>query len=60
MAPSRSKNTIVVGSAPWMVQERRTALDLVMSDAEDFSLLVRKDLEWLNEHMSEIFKPGNL
>jgi hypothetical protein len=57
---ARSKNTLPCGSAPWIVQERRSAMDMVMSDAEDFSFLVRKDLEWLNEHMSEVFNPSNL
>lgn len=58
MTSNRPKNTIVAGSAQWIVQERRSALDMVMSDAEDFSMLVREEMEWLNEHMAQIFQPN--
>jgi hypothetical protein len=58
MASLRSK--LPAGSAPWIVAERRHADELIAEQAEEFSYSVRNDLDWLNEHMAEIFAPGNL
>jgi hypothetical protein len=53
MAVVRSK--LPVGSAPWIVSERKQADELVTQEAEEFGYSVRNELEWLNEHMAEIF-----
>ncbi|KIW07872.1 uncharacterized protein PV09_01786 [Verruconis gallopava] len=58
MATTRMK--IPVGSAPWLIQERRQANELVEMEAEEFSYSVRNEMEWLNEHMSDIFSASNL
>jgi hypothetical protein len=58
MGSLRSK--LPVGSAPWIVTERRHADEMITEQAEDFSYSVRNDLDWLNEHMADIFAPGNL
>jgi hypothetical protein len=58
MATMRTK--VPVGSAPWIVSESRQAAEIIAQDAEEFSYSVRNEMEWLNEHMAEIFAPGNL
>ncbi|KAF2001838.1 hypothetical protein P154DRAFT_463278 [Amniculicola lignicola CBS 123094] len=54
MAPTRSKAS-AIGSAQWILDERHQANDLVQQEVEDFGFCVRNELEWLNEHMAEIF-----
>ena len=44
-----------VGSAQWVEDERENATQLVAQEAEEFSYSVRNELEWLNEHMADIF-----
>ena len=58
MAAVRSK--LPVGSAPWIVSERRQADELVEQEAEEFGYSVRNEMEWLNEHMAEIFSSTQL
>lgn len=58
MAAVRTK--IPVGSAPWLVQERRHADELVDAETEEFGYVVRNEMDWLNEHMGEIFSSNNL
>ena len=54
MAAARSKAT-AIGSAPWVLEERQHANELASQELEDFGFSVRNELEWLNEHMVEIF-----
>ncbi|KAF1969569.1 hypothetical protein BU23DRAFT_513017 [Bimuria novae-zelandiae CBS 107.79] len=54
MAAARSK-VPPIGSAHWVLDERKQADDLVSQEIEDFGFSVRNELEWLNEHMAEIF-----
>jgi hypothetical protein len=54
MAVSRTKAP-AVGSAEWVLEERQYSQDLVAQELEDFGFSVRNELEWLNEHMSDIF-----
>ncbi|KAJ4360595.1 uncharacterized protein N0V89_001161 [Didymosphaeria variabile] len=54
MAAARSK-VPAIGSAHWVLDERKQADDLVSQEVEDFGFSVRNELEWLNEHMAEIF-----
>ncbi|RDI89592.1 Benzoate 4-monooxygenase [Venturia inaequalis] len=49
-----------VGSAPWIVSERRQANDLVDQEVEEFEYSVRNEMEWLNEHMHDIFAGNNM
>jgi hypothetical protein len=58
MASIRAR--IPTGSAPWIVSESRQASEIIAQDVEEFSYSVCNDMEWLNEHMAEIFAPGNL
>ena len=43
-----------IGSAGWILEERHQSNDAVAQELEDFSYAVRNELEWLNEHMSDI------
>ena len=54
MAASKSK-TAPIGSTPWIQTEREQAGQFVDQEVEEFSFSVRNELEWLNEHMGEIF-----
>ncbi|KAF2262697.1 hypothetical protein CC78DRAFT_618276 [Lojkania enalia] len=54
MAAARSK-TPAIGSAPWILDERHQSNDLVAQELEDFGFSVRNELEWLNEHMADVF-----
>ena len=44
-----------VGSSGWTQNEREQADEFVGQEVEEFSFSVRNELEWLNEHMSDIF-----
>lgn len=46
---------VQVGSADWITEERASALNVAQSEAEEFSFSVRNDLDWLNEHMADVF-----
>lgn len=54
MAATRTK-VPAIGSAQWVLDERKQADDLVAQELEDFGFSVRNELEWLNEHMADIF-----
>ncbi|KZM27899.1 uncharacterized protein EKO05_0005813 [Ascochyta rabiei] len=54
MTAARSK-VPAIGSAQWILEERHQSNDLVSQELEDFGFSVRNELEWLNEHMTEIF-----
>jgi hypothetical protein len=44
-----------IGSAGWILEERHQSNDLVSQELEDFGFSVRNELEWLNEHMADVF-----
>ena len=54
MAAARSK-VPAIGSAQWILEERHQSNDLVAQELEDFGFSVRNELEWLNEHMTDVF-----
>ncbi|KAJ4371545.1 hypothetical protein N0V83_004764 [Neocucurbitaria cava] len=51
---ARSK-ALAIGAPGWVLEERHQSNDLVAQELEDFGFSVRNELEWLNEHMSDIF-----
>ena len=59
MAASRAK-AATVGSAQWVQGERDHAGGLVEQEVEEFSYSVRNELEWLNEHMADIFSNNHM
>ncbi|KAK3358594.1 hypothetical protein B0T24DRAFT_126388 [Lasiosphaeria ovina] len=49
-----------VGSAAWAAEERSAALGIAESEIEEFSFAARNELDWLNEHMAEIFSENQV
>lgn len=60
MATTKTKQRIQVGSAPWIAEERSSADAIINAESEEFGFSVRNDLEWLNEHMAEIFSENQM
>lgn len=60
MATMRANARLQVGSTSWIAEERSSALQLAEGEAEDFTFLARNDVEWLNEHMAEIFSKNQV
>ena len=53
MAP-RSK-IAPVGSSQWVQNERDQATEFVDMEVDEFSYAAQNEMDWLNEHMAEIF-----
>lgn len=49
-----------VGSTAWCADERLSALDITRSEVEEFEFSARNELEWLNEHMTDIFSENEM
>jgi hypothetical protein len=60
MATMRANPRLQVGSAPWIAEERASALQIAEAEAEEFTFSARNEVEWLNEHMAEIFSENNV
>ncbi|KAI9672299.1 MAG: hypothetical protein M1831_002115 [Alyxoria varia] len=60
MAAARARAQAPVGSSKWVYDERKQADDIVQQEAEEFAFSARNDMDWLNEHMAEIFARGQL
>jgi hypothetical protein len=54
MAAARAK-AANIGSAQWVQKEREQGEEFVEQELEEFGYSVRNEMEWLNEHMAEIF-----
>lgn len=52
--PPRFK-TVPVGSSQWVQNERQQAAEFVDIEVEEFGYAAQNEMEWLNEHMAEIF-----
>ena len=57
---ARSKVQLPVGSVQWIQDENRQIAQFLTQEAEDFSLSARNEIEWLNEHMAEIFSKNQV
>ncbi|KAF4554340.1 Inner centromere protein-related protein pic1-like protein [Elsinoe fawcettii] len=60
MAAAKSRSQPNIGSAQWIEGERSHAKQLFDEDVEEFGYAARRELEWLNEHMAEIFSKQQL
>lgn len=49
-----------IGAAPWIAEERTTALNIAQSEVEEFMFSAKNELDWLNEHMAEIFSENQM
>ncbi|KAL9078170.1 MAG: hypothetical protein Q9157_002928, partial [Trypethelium eluteriae] len=59
MATLRSKAP-QIGSSRWILNEREQAQNFIDQEIEEFTYAAKNDLEWLNEHMAEIFSNNQL
>jgi hypothetical protein len=60
MAATRANQRLQVGSQPWIAEERASALQVAQTETEEFIFSARNDVEWLNEHMAEIFNENHV
>ncbi|KAK0645527.1 hypothetical protein B0T16DRAFT_330274 [Cercophora newfieldiana] len=51
---------LAVGSAAWIAEERNAATSMADSEIEEFSFAARNEMDWLNEHMAEIFSQNQM
>jgi hypothetical protein len=58
MATAKAKAP--VGSAQWIQNERDQADLFVQQEVEEFGYSVRNELEWLNEHMGDVFSSASM
>lgn len=49
-----------IGSASWISAEKENALQLLQNEKEEVVFPAQHQLEWLNEHMAEIFSKSNV
>lgn len=60
MAASRIQSKMQVASSPWVAEERAQALQIAEAEAEEFTFSARNEMDWLNEHMAEVFSNNQL
>jgi len=49
-----------VGTSPWIAAEKENALQLLQNEKEEVIYPAQHQLEWLNEHIAEIFSKSHL
>ena len=59
MAAIRSRAQLPVGSAQWINDENDQAAQFCAQETEDFTFSARNEVEWLNEHMMDIFSKNH-
>lgn len=60
MTSVRGKGQPAIGSARWVYDERDVAQQFIDQEVEEFAFSARTELEWLNEHMSDMFSNNQL
>lgn len=55
-----SKSQNPVGSSEWIAAEKENVQSLVDQELEEVEYPARHEMEWLNEHMAEIFRGNQL
>ena len=60
MAAIRGRGTVQVGSAAWIGDENAQIAHHCEQELEDFGFSARNELEWLNEHMADVFSKENM
>lgn len=48
-----------VGSAAWIAAEKENVLDILRTEKEELIFPAQHELEWLNEHMNDIFSSSH-
>jgi hypothetical protein len=60
MAATGARVRKPVGSAAWIATEKENFQQLVNQEMEEVEYPVRHEMDWLNEHMAEIFSNNQL
>ncbi len=60
MAVLRPKGQPPVGSMDWISHEREQVTQFADQENEDFAFSARNEVDWLNEHMAEIFNKNQV
>jgi hypothetical protein len=60
MAGASARAQKPVGSAAWISTEKENSVQLVDQELEEIEFPVRYEMEWLNEHMAEVFSNNQL
>lgn len=55
-----AKGSAAVGSAQWISTEKENVLDLLQQEKDELIYPAQHEMEWLNEHMAEIFSRNQL
>ena len=55
-----SKAAAAVGSTAWVAAEKENVLQLLQQEKEELAYPAQHEMEWLNEHMAEIFSRTQL
>ena len=55
-----AKIQMIVGSANWINAEKENVIQLVDQEKEELIYPAQHEMEWLNEHMAEIFSKSRL
>lgn len=58
--PVRTKAPLPVGSTQWIQDENRQISQFGVQEFEDFTFSARNEIEWLNEHMADIFSKNQV
>lgn len=55
-----TRTQMAVGSAPWINAEKENVMQLLEQEKEELVYPAQHEMEWLNEHMAEIFNKSQL
>ena len=55
-----AKTSGAVGSAAWVAAEKENVLQLLQQEKEELIFPAQHEMEWLNEHMAEIFNKSHV
>lgn len=56
----RGAPRVTVGSTAWVAEERDSARTIAHCEIDEFSFSARNEMDWLNEHMAEIFSENQM
>jgi hypothetical protein len=55
-----ARATAAVGSAAWIAAEKENVLQLLQQEKDELVFPAQHEMEWLNEHMAEIFSKSHV
>lgn len=55
-----TRTQMAVGSSAWIAAEKENVMQLLEQEKEEIVFPAQHEMEWLNEHMAEIFSKNQL